>query len=89
MTKMSPLRTMARVLFFRASREELLDLDRRHLALGLLATWLVGIGRYWDSPRARLYQRLSSEKFVPVTSSSAAMTFLYSDSGMASARKVS
>jgi hypothetical protein len=57
MTNASPLRTAARVLFFRASQVELLNLDRRHLSLGLMATWLVGIGRYWDSPRASLFQR--------------------------------
>jgi hypothetical protein len=52
------LRTTARVLCFRASREELLALDRRHLAFGLACTWLVGIGRYWDDPRAHLVQHL-------------------------------
>jgi hypothetical protein len=57
MTAASPLRTAARVLLFRASRDELLQLDRRHLAVGLLATWLVGIGRYWDSPRATVFQK--------------------------------
>lgn len=57
MTNVSPLRTAARVLFFRASREELLNLDRRHLALGLIATWLVGLGRHWHSPRAGWFQK--------------------------------
>jgi hypothetical protein len=52
------LRTTARVLFFRASRAELLALDHRHLAFGLACTWLVGIGRYWDDPRAHLIQHL-------------------------------
>jgi len=28
------------------------------LALGLFFTWLAGIGRYWDNPRARLWQHL-------------------------------
>jgi hypothetical protein len=58
MTVASPaLRTAVRVLFFRSSRDELLHLDHRHLFLGLVATWLVGIGRYWDSPRAGLFQK--------------------------------
>ncbi len=52
------LRTTGRVLSFRASRDELLALDRRHLAFGLACTWLVGIGRYWDDPRAHLVQHL-------------------------------
>lgn len=38
-------RVALRVLCFEATREELLSLDRRHLALGLAATWLVGMGR--------------------------------------------
>ncbi len=50
--------TALRVLTFRATREELLALDRRHLTLGLVSTWLVGMGRYWDSPRAELLQKL-------------------------------
>lgn len=44
------LRTALRVLFFRASTEELASLDRRHLALGLVASALAGIGRFWDNP---------------------------------------
>ena len=30
----------------------------RHFAIGLLSTWLVGIGRYWDNPRVGLLQHL-------------------------------
>jgi hypothetical protein len=37
-------RTPPRPLSFRGSREELLALDRRHLILGLVCTWLVGMG---------------------------------------------
>src|SRR3954454_22335388 len=52
------LRTALRVLTFRASREELHSLDRRHLAFGLVCTWLVGIGRWWDDPGAPLFLHL-------------------------------
>jgi hypothetical protein len=52
------LRTALRLLCFRSSREELLALDRRHLAFGLVCTWLVGMGRYWDDPGARMLQHL-------------------------------
>ncbi|MDQ3036229.1 MAG: hypothetical protein M3Y87_27760 [Myxococcota bacterium] len=51
------VRTALRVLTFRASGEELRALDRRHLALGLAATWIVGIGRTWDDPTAPLLRR--------------------------------
>ena len=52
------VRTVLRLLAFRTTREELLALDRRHLVLGLISTWVVGMGRYWDSPRAELLQKL-------------------------------
>lgn len=31
---------------------------RAYLAFGLVVTWLAGIGRYWDNPRASLFQHL-------------------------------
>lgn len=50
------LRTAVRLLTFRATREEMLAFGPRHLAFGLVATWLVGIGRYWDHPSASAFQ---------------------------------
>lgn len=47
-----------RILTFRATREELLSLRGRHLAFGLFCTWIVGMGRFWDNPRAGLLQHL-------------------------------
>lgn len=47
-----------RILAFRATREEFLGLDRRHLAFGLLCTWVVGMGRSWDDPQAGLVRHL-------------------------------
>ena len=54
----SVLRTSARLLTFRSTREELLNVGAKHLAFGLVCTWLVGIGRYWDNPRVSLLQHL-------------------------------
>lgn len=51
-------RAFARLLTFRLSRQDLLALDRRHLYAGLVATWIVGMGRWWDDPGARLVQKL-------------------------------
>lgn len=51
------LGTAIRVLTFRSSAEELHALDRRHLALGIAATWIVGIGRTWDDPTVSLVRR--------------------------------
>ncbi len=44
------LRSIGRLLSFRLSREELFAFDWRHLAVGLGATWVVGMGRTWDDP---------------------------------------
>jgi hypothetical protein len=44
------------VLTFRMSREGFLRLGTRHLLFGLICTWIVGIGRWWDDPAASLLQ---------------------------------
>lgn len=49
---------MFRLLFFRASPAELEKIGWRHFAVGLLCTWLVGMGRYWDNSRVGLLQHL-------------------------------
>jgi hypothetical protein len=54
----SVLRTTIRLLTFRSTREELSSFSYKHLALGLVCAWLVGIGRYWDNPRVSLLQHL-------------------------------
>lgn len=45
-------RTILRLLTFRITADEARKLDLRFLAVGLIGTWLVGIGRHWDSPVA-------------------------------------
>lgn len=47
-----------RLLVFRTSREELIQVNTNHLLVGLVCTWIVGIGRYWDNPRVGLLQHL-------------------------------
>ena len=54
----SSLSTMMRLLVFRTSREELIQVNTNHLLVGLACTWIVGIGRYWDNPRVGLLQHL-------------------------------
>ncbi len=68
--RMPRVRTMLRVLTFRATSGELLALDWGHLRLGLLVTWLAGVGRYWDDPRAHVLQHtgLGSVVYVFVLS---------------------
>lgn len=59
-------RTTARLLTFRASREELVELGKPDLAFGLVATWIVGMGRWWDDPNAHLAQQLGIGSLVYV-----------------------
>lgn len=62
----SVLRTAFRLLTFRATRDELLNVGPRHLTIGLVCTWLVGIGRYWDNPRVSLLQHLGVGSIIYV-----------------------
>lgn len=52
------LLAIGRVLTFRASRNEYCDAGPTRVVVGLLLTWLAGVGRHWDDPRAKLVQRL-------------------------------
>lgn len=47
-----------RFLTFRGGRPNLENHAGYYLGYGLLVTWLAGIGRYWDNPRAELWQHL-------------------------------
>src|SRR5262245_8637083 len=60
------LKVAARLIFFRASQRELIELNHRHLTIGLVCTWLVGMGRYWDNPRVGLLQHLGVGSVVYV-----------------------
>ena len=52
------LSTTIRVLTFRVSGDELRGLTHRHLLVGLFATWVVGMGRWWKDPKASVLQHL-------------------------------
>jgi len=60
----SVLSGVVRLIFFRISQVELTQLGWRHLAVGLICTWLVGMGRYWDNPRVGLLQHLGIGSLV-------------------------
>jgi hypothetical protein len=57
-----------RLLAFRATSAGPAIHWRAYLAYGLVVTWLAGIGRYWDNPRASLWQHagLGSVAYVLV-----------------------
>jgi hypothetical protein len=51
--------TIFRLLTFRITREEILNFTlQRHFLVGLIGTWIVGMGRYWDDPGAKLLQHI-------------------------------
>lgn len=47
-----------RFLTFRRMSPAIRDHWKAFLAFGLTFTWLAGVGRYWDNPRAHLWQYL-------------------------------
>jgi hypothetical protein len=53
----SLLKLWARFLTFRARLEDYQSLGSRQLIMGLIVCWIVGMGRYWDDPRAILLQK--------------------------------
>ena len=55
---MNIVNDIIRLLTFRITRDELLQLNYKHLLVGIIGTWLVGMGRYWDDPGAHLLQHL-------------------------------
>jgi hypothetical protein len=58
--------TTVRILTFRATREELESLGVRHLVVGLIFAWIVGIGRYYDNDRVGWLQHLGVGSVVYV-----------------------
>jgi hypothetical protein len=62
MTAGSYVRSLGRdtlaLLTFRLSAERFNGLNRGHFYAGLVGTWVAGIGRYWDNPKAELAQKL-------------------------------
>ncbi len=50
------LDTTFRVLTFRATHADYNALSANHLLFGLICTWIVGMGRWWDDPTANPVQ---------------------------------
>lgn len=60
--------TAVRFSFFSATREEMLRFGAqwRYSATGLMVTWIVGIGRWWDHDDAGIFQKLGLRSLVYV-----------------------
>lgn len=54
----SSIKTLFKVLSFSIQRREILNFNKTDLYLGVFITWIVGMGRYWDDPGAKLPQLL-------------------------------
>jgi len=50
------LRTVGRMLLFQDAKPDMRRHAPLYLAVGLVSSWLAGIGRYWDHPRAEWWQ---------------------------------
>lgn len=61
---MSLVKNIIRLLGFKSSRQELLRFNNGHLIAGILGTWVVGMGRYWDDPDAKLLQHLGAGSVI-------------------------
>jgi len=55
---MSLFKTLIKLLTFKLTRDEMLNFNKRHFILGLVGTWIVGMGRYWDDTGANWMQHL-------------------------------
>ncbi len=63
---MNSFRKIFKFIFFRFQKKDLLELNDKDLRLGLIVTWIVGMGRYWDDPGAHLGQHLGLGSVVYV-----------------------
>lgn len=55
-----------RFLTFRRPSEAMQRQYPAYLAFGLIFTWLAGIGRYWDNPKAHFWQQLGLGSLIYV-----------------------
>jgi hypothetical protein len=54
------------ILTFRFTQAQVHAFGKHELFIGLFFTWLVGMGRYWDNPKAELLQRLGIGSLIYV-----------------------
>jgi len=53
---MNVFKTIGRLLTFKLTKGEMLQFNWKHFTAGLIGTWVVGIGRYWDDEGASMLQ---------------------------------
>ncbi len=55
---MNILTTVAKLLTFKLTRNQMLQFEKKHLIAGIIGTWIVGMGRYWDDKGANIIQHV-------------------------------
>jgi hypothetical protein len=55
---MTIFKTITRLLSFQLSKAEMLQFESKHLVVGIIGTWVVGMGRYWDEKNSSFLQNL-------------------------------
>jgi len=55
---MNTYNTINKLLTFRLTRNEMIHFNEKHFYAGLIGTWIVGMGRYWDDSKASLFLHL-------------------------------
>jgi hypothetical protein len=71
------LNDQLRFLFFKQPSKFISIHWGRYLIFGMFCTWLVGIGRYWDNPKASLFQYLGLGSVTYVLFLSALLWLLF------------
>lgn len=69
------VKDIVRLLTFRLTSEGFARFGWHHLAIGLLFTWLVGMGRWWDDPGANVLQHLGVGSVIYIFILSAILWF--------------
>jgi hypothetical protein len=55
---MGIIKYILNLLTFRLSKNDMYGFNNKHLIAGIFGTWIVGMGRYWDDPKASILQHL-------------------------------
>ena len=71
------LTDQCRFLFFREPSRNISAHWKQYLVFGVVITWLAGIGRYWDNPRAHLFQHLGLGSLAYIVFLSALLWLLF------------
>ena len=61
---MHTCKTITKLLTFKLTAKEMHNFNSSHLIVGVLGTWIVGIGRYWDDDKASILLHLGLSSVI-------------------------